>query len=252
MTTALALSLAVICGPTDGLVAGTPAWEIAGSETASPASVVIASRPDAHAAAPVDTLAVRLFEEGATFDAFLEATERRRETWHGNYERAAVPDDLLARARAVPGTWRLLVVAIDSCGDSANTIPYLARFVEEVDGLELRVVEPDVGRPVMDAHLTPDGRGATPTVVVLNEDGEDVGCWIERPAGMQSWWIVNTEELSGREKLDRKYAWYDEDGGYHTVLEVVEAVEAAARGERVCRRPLDESGAWPAAGPGGD
>ncbi|UCC24022.1 MAG: hypothetical protein JSU98_09805 [Gemmatimonadales bacterium] len=26
-----------------------------------------------------------------------------------------------------------------------------------------------------------DGRPATPTVVILDEDGEEVGCWIERP-----------------------------------------------------------------------
>ncbi|MBT8336468.1 MAG: thioredoxin family protein, partial [Gemmatimonadetes bacterium] len=232
--------------------AGAPgAVAVEAPAVVAPAVVAPAIVTPAVAGERADTVAVRLFEEGMTFDAFLEATERRRETWHGNYERADIPADLAARARAVPGSWRLLVVAIDACGDSANTIPYLARFVEAVDGLEMRVVEPDVGRPVMDAHLTPDGRGATPTVVVLNEEGDDVGCWIERPAGIQSWWIVNTEELSGREKLDRKYAWYDEDGGYHTVLEVVEAVEAAARGERVCRRPLDESGVWPAAGAGG-
>lgn len=228
MTSALLFSLAVVCGP------GAPAQE-------APASTV----------APADTLVSRLYTEGSMWPEFLEATENRRDTWHDNYDRGEVFDDLAARVRAVPGNWRLLVVAIDSCGDSANTIPYLARFVEGVDNMELRVVEPDVGDVVMDAHPTPDGRGATPTVVVLDESGQNVGCWVERPADLQSWWISNPDDLSTREKLDRKYDWYDADAGYHTILEVVEAIEAAGNGGHLCGRAVNPDVGWPEAGRGG-
>lgn len=227
LSTALA---AVLCGPVDAPPIPAPA------PLAAPAT---------------DTLEVRLYEEGAPFADFLEATRRRRDTWHGNYERADSYGDLLERVRVVPGTWRLLVVAVDACGDSANTIPYLARFVEAAGGVEMRVVEPDAGRALMDAHPTPDGRGATPTVIVLDEAGRDVGCWVERPAGIQSWWLTNPDDLPTSGKLERKYDWYDADAGYHTILEVVEAIEAAARGERICGRPVDASGVFPAAGPGG-
>ncbi|MEQ9570187.1 MAG: thioredoxin family protein [Longimicrobiales bacterium] len=201
--------------------------------------------------APADTLLARLWSEGQEWPEFLDDTRRRRDTWHDNYERATVFADLAERVRAVPGTWRLLVVAVDSCGDSANTIPYLARFVEGVDGLEMRVVEPDVGQFVMDAHPTPDGRGATPTVVVMDAEGANRGCWVERPAGLQSWWIANPDDLSTRDKLERKYGWYDDDAGYHTILEIVESVEAAAGGGHLCGRPLEDGGPWPAAGPSG-
>jgi hypothetical protein len=88
-------------------------------------------------------------------------------------------------------------------------------------------------------------------VVVLDDEGRDVGCWVERPAGIQSWWLANPEGLSTRDKLARKYEWYDADAGYHTILEVVEAVEAAARGERVCGRPADPDAGFPPAGRGG-
>lgn len=202
-------------------------------------------------AAPADTVVASLYDRGAAWTDFLEATDRRRDTWHANYERAEVFADLAARVQAVPGQWRLLVVAIDSCGDSANTIPYLARFVEGVDNLELRVVEPDIGNIVMEAHPTPDGRGATPTVVVMNEAGQNVGCWVERPADLQSWWNANPDDLSTRDKLERKYEWYDEDAGYHTILEVVESIEAAGTGGHLCGRALDPDMGWPEAGRGG-
>ena len=47
------------------------------------------------------------------------------------------------------------MVAVDSCSDSVNTIPYLARLVEMVDGFDMRVVNSRVGRKVMEDHPTP-------------------------------------------------------------------------------------------------
>lgn len=257
MTSSLAFGLLVVCGaaaPGSPVVEPSPAVavSVAADSGARGDEVRAGLRgPATSAPAPADSLLTRLWSEGQAWSDFLADTNRRRDTWHDNYARAEVFADLAARARAVPGTWRLLVVAVDSCGDSANTIPYLARFVEAVEGLEMRVVLPDAGRAVMDAHPTPDGRGATPTVIVMDESGANRGCWVERPAGIQSWWITNPDDLSTREKLDRKYSWYDDDGGYHTILEVVESVEAAAGGGHLCGRPVDAEGGWPAAGPGG-
>ncbi len=200
--------------------------------------------------ARVDTLAAALYSGGIPFAQFLDEAERRRDTWLANYERADAPASLVERARVAGSGLRLLVVAEDWCGDSAHTIPYLARFVESVEGLELRVIDSKVGQDVMNQHPTPDGRGSTPTVVVLDAADRDVGCWVERPSGLQSWWLTNPDELSDRDKLDRKYGWYDADAGYHTVLEIVETLEAAARGEYRCAVPVDPAAGWPAAGVG--
>ncbi len=174
-----------------------------------------------------------VYEEGITFAQFLESTEQRREIWLSNYERATVPFDVLDRTRAIPGEWRLLVVAEDWCGDSAHTIPYLARLVDEVSGLEMRVVNSETGAAITDAHRTPDDRGATPTVVILDAQGRDVGCWVERPAALQDWFLE--EDDRSRERLDRKYAWYNWDVGESTVAEVANVIAAAAAGTPVCR-----------------
>src|SRR5690606_6199648 len=101
---------------------------------------------------------------GRSFAAFLEAATNRREQWVANHERgAAIDATLVARARAVAGRWRLLVVAIDSCSDSVSTIAYLAPLVDAVEGLEMRIVLPEEGKWLQEAHRTPDGRAATPT-----------------------------------------------------------------------------------------
>ena len=171
-----------------------------------------------------------LFDGGQTYDTFLEEADRRKAMWHANTEKAEVSEDLLARAQAVGGTWHLLAVAVDGCSDSANTIPYLAALSESVEGLDLRIIDSTAGRALMNAHRTPDGRAATPTVLLLNSAFEEAGAFIERPAPLQEWATANRSELTDDEYLTQKFAWYDEDLGGTTMLEVIELMEAAVSG----------------------
>ena len=175
-----------------------------------------------------------LYSEGRTYIEFRDAAERRVEAWNDHYAQARVPDALRARIASVPGTWSLLVVAEDWCGDSANTIPYVAKLVDVAGNLDMRIINSEVGRAIMEAHRTPDGRAATPTVILLSEGFEEVGCFIERPRILQSWWLENEDKLKRKDLLDQKYAWYGDDAGRHTIEEIVEMVEAAAAGRSVC------------------
>jgi len=175
-----------------------------------------------------------LYEGGRSYEVFLEDATRRTELWHGNTEKSEGIDmALVNRARAVGGTWHFLAVAIDSCSDSVSTIPYLARLVSMVEGLEMRVVDPTAGRGVMESHRTPDGRPSTPTVLVLNDEWEEVGCFIERPPALQTW--ILEEAFEADDVFPNKMAWYAEDAGDNTVEAFVETLEAAARGQTICR-----------------
>ncbi len=176
-----------------------------------------------------------LYAGGQTFDAFLADAVRRKELWDGNWEASAQIDaEVIARARAVGGNWHILAVAIDSCSDSVNTIPYLARLAAMVEGVELRVIDPETGRGIMEAHPTPDGRPSTPTVLLLDADFEKKGCFIERPTPLQTRILENPEGLSSSEIYQWKMGWYEEDSGAETVREFVEIMEAAAAGGMVC------------------
>lgn len=186
-------------------------------------------------AKPHDDELRAMYESGIDYPTFLEGAQRRRELWLANTERAAVPDVLLARARSVEGTWYLLAVAIDGCSDSVNTIPYIAELAERTDGLELRIVDGTVGRSVMMAHPTRDDRAATPTVLLLDADWNEAGCFIERPDPLQTWYQANKGSLDSEELFARKMAWYDEDAGAATMREIVEILEAALAGRPICR-----------------
>lgn len=195
------------------------------------AATALLARPapgaaQAGAAAAPDYAA--LWASGETYEAFAAAALARRSLWLRNRERAEVPADVLARARAVPGQWRLLAVSVDGCSDSVSTIPYLAELVARVTGLELRIISPEAGRAVMEAHPTPDGRAATPTVVLLDDGWHDRGAWVERPSELQAWYLANPDGLSHDRQYFQKMEWYDRDAGASTVEEVVEMIEAAA------------------------
>jgi hypothetical protein len=177
-----------------------------------------------------------LWNEGVPFADFLTEAEARRDTWVGNYEMSNAVAEIVGEAREIPGAWRLLVVAEDWCGDSANTVPHVARLADQVENLEVRVVRSGPGRGIMATHLTPDGRTATPTMVLLDEEGDEVGCLVEQPPELQEWWLGEAVNIvDEQERFEQKYAWYAEDAGASTQAAVVELMRAASRGEVVCR-----------------
>jgi hypothetical protein len=176
-----------------------------------------------------------IYEQGVTFQDFLDQATRRKNLWTEHYGESSVPADILERARAVDGSWRILAIAEDWCSDSVNTIPFLALLADAVPAIELRVVDSEVGEAIMEAHLTPDGRPATPTVLVLDDAYEEVGCWVERPSSLQAWALENREGL-GDDFMPQKMAWYKDDAGRSTLDEVLAVIEAAAAGQSICTK----------------
>lgn len=194
---------------------------------ASPSAVSIAARADSTLAA--------LYASGQDYRTFLAEAKARREMWVRNSEQAVVAPDVLATARGLMGKWRILVVAVDGCSDSVNTIPYIAKLVELVPSLEMRVVLPGPGAPVMESHRTIDGRAATPTLVVLDAAGNDVGCLVERPFSLQK--LIQAARAEGTLESFQKQKWYDADAGASVVRDMVAVLQAAASGSPSCDTP---------------
>lgn len=198
----------------------------------APAAPAVVGSPAT--AAPADSTLAALYASGVDYRAFLAAARARRAQWVQHTNAAVVAPDVLATAQALPGRWRLLVSAVDGCSDSVNTIPYIARLVELVPSLEMRIVDPEAGKPIMESHRTPDGRAATPTVVILDAAGNDVGCWVERPAFIQSRAITARGAGLMDQFAREKQSLYDGDSGVSTVREVVAVLQAAAAGTPRC------------------
>jgi len=167
-----------------------------------------------------------LYGQGITFADFLEKARARREEWRAHYNDATVTPALITRMRALPTKRHLLVVAEDWCSDSVNTVPYIARLIDGApERLDMRLVNRETGKEVMEAYKTPDGRTATPTVVVLGEDWHVIGTLTERPASVETWFLEKQKTTMQKPLHDELMAWYEKDAGKTTVNEIADLVE---------------------------
>lgn len=170
------------------------------------------------------------FENAPRFAEFLEHAQQNTALWRDAYRLARVPDDVVERARALPGRWHLLVLVEDWCGDAVNTVPYLARLSELVPGLALRVLGRDENPDLMDAHLAPGGARAIPVVIVYDAGFAEVGWWGSRPGPLQEWVTREGMRLEKPERYRHVRTWYARDRGRTTLDEVLTLLERSAAG----------------------
>jgi hypothetical protein len=186
-----------------------------------------------------DALLAQLFDRGVSFDQFLAKASAQRGRWLKNASAASSPTDLVDRLKHASEGLQFLIVAEDWCPDSVNTVPWIARLAASA-GDDVRIVDRSSGDPLMKRHRTPDGRTATPTVVLIRH-GRDVGAWVERPAVLQRLFLsIATSPAAAKEFADRQ-AWYDADGGRTTLAEVVALAErsAGAQADKAWRMNVD-------------
>jgi hypothetical protein len=185
-----------------------------------PVGVVLLASSITAGAPQIDYAA--LWANATPFHTFLENVRARQEQWRSRFSNAAIEPAALTRARALPGKRRLLAVAEDRCSDSAWAVPYLAKLAAAVpEKLELRVIGRVDGSRIQSEHLTPDGRRATPTIVVLDDTDTFLGAWVERPAELQKWFVANKSVVSSDELHQHMDEWYTTDAGRSTVTEVL-------------------------------
>lgn len=172
-----------------------------------------------------DRTASTLFARGVTWQQFLDRAEAQRPQWLTTAASAQPPADLVARVRARAGRLRLVAVAEDWCPDSVNVLPHVARLAEAAS-LPLRIVDRQDGALLMQQHRTPDGRVATPTIVVLNGEA-DAGAFVERPAIVQRWFVTMATSPDSLARFGNRQAWYDADRGRTALEELTALIERA-------------------------
>lgn len=163
------------------------------------------------------------WDQGMTFKEFvLAAAPEHRGLWDAVYRTARVPAWALG---ALPEPRRLLALAEDWCVDTASTLPILARWAEEVPGLELRILARDAHPELMDRYLT-NGTRSIPIVLVLDPSFKELAHWGPYPAPLGAW--VGTHKppaLPKEEYIKGKRTWYARDKGATMLWEMTGLVE---------------------------
>jgi len=167
------------------------------------------------------------FQAAPTFEEYLEGVEKNRDLWHDVYERVRLPEDLTAEARSVPGSWHLLALSQDWCGDAVNTLPAMARLADAA-GWDLRVMSRDDNPDIMDAHLTNGRSRSIPVVIVYDEDFREIGWWGPRPGELQTWVLGEGLAMPSPERYKMVRRWYAKDRARTALDELLGVLRQAA------------------------
>ncbi len=165
------------------------------------------------------------WDSALTYERFVRESSEHCALWAGVYRTAQVPEWAVDQAAALPGRFRLVVLAEDWCGDATNTAPVLARWAERAPNVELRILRRDEHPEVMDRYLTGQAR-AIPVVIVLTDEMEELGWWGPRPRELQAW--AQAQRAAGRDKRAMYpdiRRWYARDKGHTTLREVLSVME---------------------------
>lgn len=118
-----------------------------------------------------------------------------------------------------PQWW--IVLTEDWCGDSAQTLPYIAKMAELNDRIQLKILLRDQNIDIMEQYLT-DGKRSIPKLIAFDESGRELFHWGPRPK-------LISERYKALEKggFDRKYIleklhlWYTQNRGKTLEAEIL-------------------------------
>lgn len=175
------------------------------------------------------------WDAAASLATYATTVTVNQEWWATSVRRATLTPEHFARAMALRGTFNLLVLLEDWCGDAVNSVPYLQRIADANDGITLRVIERDRHLDLMDAHLT-NGARAIPLVLIYDEQFAELGTWGARPAPLQQWVLEHGLQLDKETRYKQVRTWYARDRG-HTIVEEMlsrlELLQGAKEGAKV-------------------
>jgi hypothetical protein len=119
------------------------------------------------------------WESAMDVEAYLNQMTQRRE----QFEKRIVSTELSdAEREAFTGRpLRILALTEDFCGDSAQFIPPVIRLAQELANVDIRLLLRDQHRELASGYVRKDGYQAIPVLILLAEDGDELGYLVERP-----------------------------------------------------------------------
>jgi len=122
------------------------------------------------------------WDQGMTYDAFKAAMTRNQERFAQNESRVVLDPETVRTFKSLPQPLRVLVLAEDWCGDVVANLPILGRILKEAPLLDVRVFYRDQNLDLMQRWLNQGKFQSIPVFVFFDENFQELGHWIERPA----------------------------------------------------------------------
>lgn len=124
------------------------------------------------------------FAQGMTYAEFKAQMTRNQERLAANERQLELASDDLAAFERLPHPLHVLVLAEDWCGDVIDNLPILGRLAEACGKLDVRIFARDKHLDLMDQYLSEGTFRSIPVFVFFDDNFDEVGRFIERPASV--------------------------------------------------------------------
>ena len=131
-------------------------------------------------------------------------------------------NDLLAEI-SEPQLW--MVITENWCGDSAQSLPYIAAMASQNSLIDLKILSRDSIPDIMDEFLT-NGTRSIPILAAFNAAGDELFRWGPRPKAAVA--LINQWKSEGLEKsewVEKLHLWYARNKGAEIEKEFIALIE---------------------------
>ena len=136
--------------------------------------------------------------QGLSYQAYRAQMTRNQERFDANERGLQIDADDLEAFTRLPRPLPVLVLAEDWCGDVIDNLPILGRMAAESGKLDLHIFPRDQHLDLMDQYLNQGQFRSIPVFVVFDENLQELGRFIERPAGVTERRMRLRQELFAR------------------------------------------------------
>lgn len=152
--------------------------------------------------------AADLWDTAMSAEAYMAQMTQKRDLFDRRIVTTTISDDERAAFSGRP--LRFLVLTEDFCGDSAQFIPPVIRLAQELEKVEIRLLLRDTYREFASGYVRKDGYQAIPVLILLADDGEEIGYLVERPARVNDELAAETRRFARENpQLDGVNRTYD-------------------------------------------
>lgn len=122
-------------------------------------------------------------------------------------------------------TW--LVITEDWCGDSAQNLPYLYKYIKDNSNIEMLIALRDDNIEALDNYFTEGNPRSIPKIVVFDENGEQLFIWGPRPKIAQDLVQQLKSEGYSKEEFNKElHLWYGRNRGVELGREFVSILKS--------------------------
>ena len=147
------------------------------------------------------------FAQGMTFQQYLDQMTTNKEKFVESLGAVRLAPTARAALAERPGKLNVLVLTEDWCGDALTNFPVLAKMVEGLPNVEMRVFLRDRNPDLMDQYLNRGIFKSIPVFVFFDGDMKEVARFVERPPKITEYMEQKQLELRRQLRVEHGEEW---------------------------------------------